>query len=56
MTPDEVIDSLPMLAYTRVDEMTPAQVNDFQKWADFGAKIGMFPEKIDVGQILLKPF
>jgi NitT/TauT family transport system substrate-binding protein len=48
MTPDNVVDSVPMLGYTMVKDMTPKQLGYLQKFADFGQQIGVVPEKIDV--------
>jgi NitT/TauT family transport system substrate-binding protein len=35
-------------------DMTPKQVGDLQKLADFGVSIGVVPEKIDVTKVLQK--
>jgi NitT/TauT family transport system substrate-binding protein len=53
-TPDNVVDMVPMLGYVMVGDMTPKQVGDLQKFADFGHSIGVVPEKLDVTKVLQK--
>jgi NitT/TauT family transport system substrate-binding protein len=48
MTPDDLVDEVPMLGYIMTKDMTPAQIGYLQKLADFGAEIGVVPEKVDV--------
>jgi NitT/TauT family transport system substrate-binding protein len=48
LTPDDLVDEIPMLGYTMVKDMTPKQVGDWQKLVDFGTEIGVVPEKVDV--------
>jgi len=48
MTPDDLVDSVPMLGYIMTKDMSPAQLEYLQKFADFGTEIGVVPEKIDV--------
>jgi NitT/TauT family transport system substrate-binding protein len=48
MTPDDLVDSVPMLGYTMVKDMSPTQLGYLQKFSDFGTEIGVVPEKIDV--------
>jgi NitT/TauT family transport system substrate-binding protein len=55
MTPENVIDTIPMLGYTMVKDMSPKQIDDLQKFADFGHDIGVVPEKVDVRKFL-QPF
>ena len=52
MTPDDLVDSVPMLGYTMVKDFTPAQLGYLQKFADFGTEIGVVPEKIDVKKFI----
>jgi NitT/TauT family transport system substrate-binding protein len=35
-------------------DMTPKQVSDLQKLADFGNSIGVVPDKLDVTKVLQK--
>jgi NitT/TauT family transport system substrate-binding protein len=53
-TPDNVVDMVPMLGYIMVGDMTPKQIADLQKFADFGNSIGVVPEKLDVTKVLQK--
>jgi NitT/TauT family transport system substrate-binding protein len=53
-TPDNVVDMVPMLGYIMVGDMTPRQIGDLQKFADFGNSIGVVPEKLDVTKVLQK--
>ncbi len=52
MTPESVVDTVPMLGYVMVKDMSPKQIDDLQKFADFGRDIGVVPEKIDVRKYL----
>jgi NitT/TauT family transport system substrate-binding protein len=53
-TPDNVVDMVSMLGYVMVGDMSPKQVGDLQKLADFGNSIGVVPEKLDVTRVLQK--
>ena len=55
LTPENVVDSVPMLGYVMVKDMSPKQIDDLQKFADFGQQIGVVPEKVDVRKYL-QPF
>lgn len=46
LTPENLVDVVPMLGYTMVKDMTPAQRENLQTFADFGVQIGVVPEKI----------
>ena len=52
MTPESVIDIVPMLGYVMAKDMTPKQIADLQTFADFGVEIGVVPEKVDVKKYL----
>jgi NitT/TauT family transport system substrate-binding protein len=52
LTPDNVVDDVPMLGYLMTKDMTPKQIGYFQTFADFGHDIGVVPEKVDVKQYL----
>src|SRR5215470_4399632 len=47
-TPDDVVDTVPMLGYIMAKDMSPKQLGEFQKFVDFGVEIGVVPEKVDV--------
>jgi NitT/TauT family transport system substrate-binding protein len=53
-TPENVVDMVPMLGYVMVGDMSPRQIGDLQKFADFGNSIGVVPEKLDVSKVLHK--
>ena len=52
MTPDDLVDSVPMLGYMMTKDITPAQLGYLQKFADFGTEIGVVPEKVDVKKFI----
>lgn len=52
MTPDNVVDEVPMLGYTMTKDMSPEQLGWLQQFADFGTQIGVVPEKIDVKKVV----
>jgi NitT/TauT family transport system substrate-binding protein len=52
MTPDDLVDEVPMLGYMMVKDMTPKQLGYLQELTDFGTTIGVVPEKIDVKKYL----
>jgi NitT/TauT family transport system substrate-binding protein len=52
LTPDNVVDSVPMLGYIMAKDMSARQVGYLQTFADFGTTIGVVPEKIDVKKYL----
>jgi NitT/TauT family transport system substrate-binding protein len=52
MTPDDVVDTVPMIGYMMVKDMSPKQLDYLQQLADFGTQIGVVPEKIEVKRYL----
>jgi NitT/TauT family transport system substrate-binding protein len=52
MTPDDIVDIVPMLGYIMTRDMSAEQLKYLQTFADFGQAIGVVPEKIDVTQDL----
>jgi NitT/TauT family transport system substrate-binding protein len=50
MTPDNVVDSVPLLGYIMTKDMSSKQLGYLQEFADLGQTIGVVPEKIDVKQ------
>jgi NitT/TauT family transport system substrate-binding protein len=52
MTPESVVDIVPMLGYVMAKDMSPKQIADLQTFADFGVEIGVVPEKVDVKKYL----
>jgi NitT/TauT family transport system substrate-binding protein len=53
-TPDNVVDMVSMLGYVMAGDMSPKQIGDLQKLADFGTSIGVVPETLDVTKVLQK--
>jgi NitT/TauT family transport system substrate-binding protein len=52
LTPDDLVDSVPMLGYTMVKDMNAKQLGYLQQFSDFGTDIGVVPEKVDVKKYL----
>jgi NitT/TauT family transport system substrate-binding protein len=52
LTPDNVVDTVPMLGYIMTKDMSPKQLGYLQSFADFGTKIGVVPSTIDVKTVL----
>jgi NitT/TauT family transport system substrate-binding protein len=52
LTPDNVVDTVPMLGYLMTSDMSPKQIGYLQSFADFGVKIGVVPSTIDVKTVL----
>jgi len=52
LTPDDLVDEVPMLGYTMVKGMNEKQLGYLQEFTDFGTSIGVVPEKIDVKKYL----
>jgi NitT/TauT family transport system substrate-binding protein len=52
LTPEDLVDVVPMLGYTMTKDMTPQQREELQTFADFGVQIGVVPEKIDVSKFV----
>jgi NitT/TauT family transport system substrate-binding protein len=52
LTPDNVVDTVPMLGYIMTKDMNEKQLGYLQTFADFGTDIGVVPEKVDVKKFL----
>lgn len=52
MTPDNIVDTVPMLGYIMTKDMSAKQLGYLQSFADFGTEIGVVPEKVDVKNYL----
>jgi NitT/TauT family transport system substrate-binding protein len=52
LTPDDLVDAVPMLGYTMTKDMSPKQMGELQKFVDFGTEIGVVPEKVDVAKFV----
>jgi NitT/TauT family transport system substrate-binding protein len=53
LTPEDLVDVVPLLGFTMIKDMTPKQKEELQTFADFGVQIGVVPEKIDVSKYLV---
>jgi len=51
-TPEDVIDTVPMIRYYMAGELTAKDKADFQKFIDFSVQTGTLPEKVDVTKYL----
>jgi NitT/TauT family transport system substrate-binding protein len=52
MTPDDLVDVVPMLGYAMTKDFSPKQMEYLQRFADFGTDIGVVPEKVDVKKFI----
>ena len=50
LTPDDLVDVIPMLGYTMIKDMSPKQKKDLQDFTDFGVQIGVVPEKLELAK------
>jgi NitT/TauT family transport system substrate-binding protein len=51
-TPPDVVDTVPMIRYYMVGDLTPNDKAEFQKFIDFSVTTGTLPQKVDVTQYL----
>ncbi|MBX3552216.1 MAG: ABC transporter substrate-binding protein [Pseudolabrys sp.] len=54
LTPDDIVDTVPLVKFVMVSDLTQKDVADFQKFIDFSTKTGVLPEKVDVSKYLQK--
>jgi NitT/TauT family transport system substrate-binding protein len=52
LTPDDVVDDVPLLNYTMVSDLTAKQKADYQKWVDVGTRYNLLPEQVDAGKFM----
>jgi NitT/TauT family transport system substrate-binding protein len=52
LTPDDVVDTVPMVRYFMAGELTDKHKAEFQKFIDFSTAVGTLPEKIDITKYL----
>jgi len=52
LTPDDVVDSVPMVRYFMAGELSAENKAEFQKFIDFATEFGMLPEKVDITKYL----
>ncbi len=51
-TPDDVVDTVPMIRYFAAKDLTAKDKADFQKFIDFSTETGTLTEKVDVNKYL----
>jgi NitT/TauT family transport system substrate-binding protein len=51
-TPDDVVDTVPMIRYFMAKDLTAKDKADYQKFIDFSTKAGTLTEKVDVTKYL----
>ena len=51
-TPDDVVDTVPMIRYFMTKDLTEKDKADYQKFIDFSVKSGTLTEKVDVTKFL----
>jgi NitT/TauT family transport system substrate-binding protein len=47
-TPEDVVDTVPMIRYFMAGDLTAKDKADFQKFIDFSVQTGTLPEKVDI--------
>ena len=52
LTPEDVVDTGPMVRYYMAGELTDKHKAEFQKFIDFSTAVGTLPEKIDITKYL----
>jgi NitT/TauT family transport system substrate-binding protein len=52
LTPEDVVDSVPLVHYYMAGELTDKNIAEFQKFIDFSTEYGMLPERVDVTKYL----
>jgi NitT/TauT family transport system substrate-binding protein len=52
LTPDDVVDTVPMIKYYMVKDLTPKDKALYQKFIDFSVETGTLPQKVDVTKYL----
>ena len=52
LTPEDVVDTVPMVRYFMVGDLTDEHKAEFQKFIDFSTEVGTVPEKVDITKYL----
>jgi NitT/TauT family transport system substrate-binding protein len=55
LTPPDVVDTVPIVKFVMVSNITDKDVSDFQKFIDFCTSTNILSDKVDVKQLLYKP-
>jgi len=51
-TPDDIVDSVPLVKFTNVADLGAKDIADLQRFIDFSVKTGTLPEKVDAGKFI----
>lgn len=54
LTPPEVAGTIPLVGFTMVKDLTPANIAEFQKFIDFSSDNKILSEKVDVTKFMIK--
>jgi NitT/TauT family transport system substrate-binding protein len=54
-TPEAVVDTVPLVGFKPVSELSEKDIQDFQRFIDFAAETKVLPEKADVRKALHRP-
>jgi NitT/TauT family transport system substrate-binding protein len=52
LTPEDVVDTVPMVRYYMAGELTDKHKAEFQKFIDFSTAVGTLPERVDITKYL----
>lgn len=53
-TPDDIVDTVPLVKFEMISDLTPKDIADFQKFMDYSVKTGTLSERVDVSKYLVK--
>jgi NitT/TauT family transport system substrate-binding protein len=51
-TPDDVVDTVPLVKFTNVVDLTNTDRQEFQAFIDYSTRLGTLPESVDVTKYL----
>ncbi len=51
-TPPDVVDTVPLVKFTRAADLTNRDLEDFQTFIDYSTRLGTLPERVEVRQYL----
>jgi NitT/TauT family transport system substrate-binding protein len=52
LTPEDVVNTVPMVRYFMAGELTDKHKAEFQKFIDFSTAVGTLPERVDITKYL----
>lgn len=53
-TPDNVVDTVPLVKFTKVADLLNTDRQDFQAFIDYSTQLGTLPERVDVSKYLMR--